>query len=43
MAQLYDNYRFSMMVNIPSDMFTIFLANMPWPSVLMKKAPTMST
>ena len=41
MAQLFDNYMFSMMVNIPSGMFTSFLANIPCSSVLMKKASTL--
>ena len=41
MAQLYDNYRFPMLVNIPSGMLTSFLANLPWSSVLMKKVPTL--
>jgi hypothetical protein len=31
------------MVNIPSGMFTSFLANTPWSSVLMKMPPTMPT
>jgi hypothetical protein len=42
MVQLYDNYSFSVTVNIPFGMFTSFLANTPWSSALMKKAPTMS-
>jgi hypothetical protein len=42
MAQLYDNYMFSTMANIPFGLFTSFLANMTWSSVLMKKVPTLS-
>jgi hypothetical protein len=42
MGQPYDNSKVLLMANIPSGMFTRFLANISWSSVLMKKAPKIS-